>query len=386
MEQSAAAEAVIPHTITLVNALAAAADLEKAGIEIAAAPGAIELAFRPDPTIGDGLWANHPWMQELPKPLTHLTWDNVGAAFAGDGQTLGLEWEGHESRETVPGLLITAARKTIEIAAWIQPGQADGVVAVYLGGGRRAGGKLLPGVGVEFIPLRNQSGLWAVPAKDVQIKKSGPHLRPGMHPAATDLENRSDVVKVPRRRQMPAHPTTARRPICIPRKPNPANPSSLALRRIQIHRLQMGNGRRPLGLHRLFGVRDRLPSGKQQPHRRQRTGAARPRNALDSHRHLPRRPEFPADRLSADPPVHFQPMFCQHCEDAPCELVCPVEATSHSDEGINEMTYNRCVGTRYCSNNCPYKVRRFNFLQWNPHDVLTWNMQKNPNAPCAAAA
>ncbi len=382
LDNSAAAEAKIPHTLTLAEALQAAANLEQAALQNAALSATqIDLAFRPDPAIGDGLWANHPWMQELPKPLTRLTWDNVALLSPATAQTLGLPWAGHESRETVPGLLITVAGKTIEIPAWIQPGQPDGVVTVYLGGGRRTGGKLLTGVGVDVYPLRNQNGLWTVPAKNVVIKKSDRLFALACTQPQQILENRTDIVKSRPIAQMPAQPTTSQTPDLYSTQTESGKPVHLSL--YDEYKYIGYKWGMAVDLSACIGcsacviacqAENNSPIvGKEQVRRGREMHWIR----IDTYLGGPHVTD--PSRLPSDPQVHFQPMFCQHCENAPCELVCPVEATSHSDEGINEMTYNRCIGTRYCSNNCPYKVRRFNFLQWNPHDVLTWNMQKNPN-------
>ncbi len=322
----------------------------------------LELIFRPDPTVWDGRFANNAWLQECPKPLTKLTWDNavlVGPALA---QRLGIE-----SEQVVE---LRRGERTLEVPAWVLPGHPDGCVTLHLGYGRRRAGRVGTGTGFDAYRLRTSEAPWT--AGDLELT---PARR--RHPLASTqlhhniaLEGREatkrHLVRTASLDRYRREPEFAQH---IGHAPDPG---------LTLYPPVAYEGH-AWGLAVDLGActgcnacvvacqsENNVPVvGKQQV-------------ALGREMHWIRIDRYFEGSLD-EPHVHHQPVMCMHCEQAPCEVVCPVAATVHSDEGLNDMVYNRCVGTRYCSNNCPYKVRRFNFLKYNDLETPVLKLLRNPD-------
>jgi MoCo/4Fe-4S cofactor protein with predicted Tat translocation signal len=295
------------------------------------APGEITLLVRPDPHVRDGRYANNAWLQELPRPLTKLTWDNpllVSPVIA-------------ERLKLVNGDRVTVANggAGVTLPAWIMPGQAPDCVVALLGFGRSDVGMVGQGVGVDVYPLTAGSGpVSLTKAGGRDVLASTEHHDP-MFAGAEDYVHRGTLAA------FKADPGFLGKPAAPPQEytRQPAGPAAWGM---------------SIDLNACIGcnacvvacmAENNIPVvGKQQViHEREM-------HWLRIDRYYEGSPEAPE--------MLFQPVMCQHCERAPCEVVCPVGATVHDEEGLNVMVYNRCVGTRFCSNNCPYKVRRFNYF------------------------
>jgi MoCo/4Fe-4S cofactor protein with predicted Tat translocation signal len=302
----------------------------------------LELLIRPDPHIQDGRFANNAWLQELPKPFTKLTWDNAALISPAMAQRLQL------TNEEVVELRYRG--RSVRAPVWILPGQSDDCVTVHLGYGRSRAGRAGDGVGFDAYALRPADALWGGPG--LEIVKTDER-----HTLATTQQHQSmegrDLVRVGTFAEFQLHPAA----IAQGGEPPPAPDESLYLPvKYKGHAWGM-----VIDLGTCIGcnvctiacqAENNIPVvGKEEVSRGREMHWIRVDNYFEGE------PEHPD--------LHFQPVPCMHCENAPCELVCPVAATVHSSEGLNEMVYNRCIGTRYCSNNCPYKVRRFNFLEYD---------------------
>ncbi|HEV2728941.1 MAG TPA: 4Fe-4S dicluster domain-containing protein, partial [Terriglobales bacterium] len=320
----------------------------------------IEINFRRDPSIYDGRFANNGWLQELPKPMTKMTWDNPVLISPAMAQRMGLQ-----SKDMVE--LELNGRK-VEAAVWIQAGHPDNSITVFLGYGRRRSGRAGTGAGFDMYQIRPSATLWL--ANGVNIRKTG-----GTYVLASTQGYQSIET-----------PNGAERPLIqaatldeYHRDPNFAKeeepPKELTLYPGFDYAKQPYAWGMAIDLNACVGCNNCIIAcqsennipivGKEQVN-------------LGRHMHWLRVDTYyQGDR--DNPKAHFQPVPCMHCENAPCELVCPVGATVHSTEGLNDMVYNRCVGTRYCSNNCPYKVRRFNFLLFQDWDTPQYKMMRNPD-------
>jgi molybdopterin-containing oxidoreductase family iron-sulfur binding subunit len=315
----------------------------------------IEILFRTDPAVDDGRYANNGWLQELPRPVTKLTWDNVAMISPNTAQKIGLE--------TSQIVKLTVGKETVSAPIWIQPGHADECVSVALGSGRTKVGEVGNGVGFNANLLRSADLSWS--HDQVQIEKTDAYQPLASTQHHFSMEGRG-LIQVETLADYKIDPRKAEE-----NEPDP-DPSENLYPPFQYKNYAWAMS---IDLNTCIGcnacivacqAENNIPVvGKDQVLK------GREMHWLRVDRYFEGAPE--------DPAIHFQPVPCMHCEDAPCEVVCPVGATVHSSEGLNDMVYNRCVGTRYCSNNCPYKVRRFNFFQYSDTTHPTIALQKNPD-------
>ena len=336
--------------------------------------GNLEVVFFRDVSLDDGRYNNNGWLQEMPDPVTKITWENAILVSRKTAMALGFsdkdffysdplasdELMRQTSPRGIPLVKLTVNGKEVVGPIWLQPGLADGVAAIAFGYGRQETGRIGSGSGMNAYALRtSDSPHFATGGK---LTAAG-----GQHEIACTqhhwaMEGRP-IVREANLQQYQAHPNFARAmdleepPVVASMYPNPLE-AAKANDRI-VHQWGMS-----IDLNRCVSCQacviacqseNNVPIvGKEQVWRQREMHWLR----------LDRYYAGPVD----DPQVAYQPMLCQHCEAAPCENVCPVNATVHDEEGLNLMVYNRCVGTRYCSNNCPYKVRRFNFFDYNKRD------------------
>ncbi len=329
--------------------------LPQAPSRIAGRDGGLEILFRPDPTIHDGRFANIGWLQELPKPHTRLTWDNAALVSPATAELFSLQNE-----EVVE--LELEGRK-VRAPVWILPGQTDGCVTVHLGYGRTRAGRVGNGAGFNGYALRGTGSLWH--ARGLSLRKTGTR-----HPLACTQVHHSvegrNLFRSGTVADFQAQPDFARamghepkpEESLYPPLPGAENGWGMAID------LTLCNGCNACVV--ACQAENNIPVvGK--------TEVAKGREM-----HWIRIDRYFSGKDLRNPDVHHMPLPCMHCENAPCEVVCPVGATLHSNEGLNEMVYNRCVGTRYCSNNCPYKVRRFNYLAYTDPETPSLKLMRNP--------
>jgi molybdopterin-containing oxidoreductase family iron-sulfur binding subunit len=314
---------------------------------------AVEILFRIDPTIYDGQFANNGWLQELPKPLTKVTWENVVYVSPATAQ----KWD-TDNGDIVE---IEAAGKKIRGPVWMLAGQPDDCITLHVGYGRWKSGKVGNGIGMNAYAIRSSANLWN--AQATRVTKTGDHEDVACTQNHHVMEGRN-VVRSGSLIEFLANPNF-------------------------VHQDEEGPGESIYPDYQYKGYAWGMAIDQTAC-----VGCNACVVACQSENNIPivgkievlRGREMHWLRIDRyyqgtfnNPVTHFQPMLCQHCEHAPCELVCPVTATTHSSEGLNEMVYNRCVGTRYCSNNCPYKVRRFNFFLYSDMKSPTIKLLRNPD-------
>ena len=319
------------------------------------APAGLELVFQPDPTVWDGRFANNGWLQELPKPLTKLTWDNAALLSPATAARLGL------NNEEVVELHYEG--RTVRAPIWIMPGHADDAVTVHLGYGRWRAGHVGTATGFSAYALQTATAPWF--GAGLAIRQTGERYPLATTQHHANMEGRH-LVRVATLADFLQHPHVVQQ---MADEPEPQ------LTLYAPHPYAGYAWGMSIDLNACIGcnactiacqAENNIPIvGKTEVIR------GREMHWLRIDRYYNGAPHNPA--------IYHQPVLCMHCENAPCEVVCPVGATVHSDEGLNDMVYNRCVGTRYCSNNCPYKVRRFNFLQYVDDQTPSLKLLRNPD-------
>jgi Fe-S-cluster-containing dehydrogenase component len=341
---------VVPETaapkVTATPRANLAADLPSATTTIGSG---LDLLLRPDALVWDGRYADNPWLLETPRPFTRLTWDNAALIAPATAERLGIKTE--------DVLTISASGNSVRAPFFALPGQAPDCITLPLGFGRRAGG-LGVDVGFDGYSLRSAAAPWLVEA--VTLARTGNTLRLATTQGHDRVAGR-DLIHEGTLAEYQSNPhfleQQSSEESLYPAYSYPRNAWAMAID------LNSCIGCQACAV--ACQAENNVPIvGKDQ------VLSGRIMHWLRIDRYYSGSPDAPD--------VAFEPMPCMHCENAPCEVVCPVHATVHDHEGLNLIVYNRCVGTRFCSNNCPYKVRRFNFFDYaaqNERPDESWNPQ-----------
>jgi molybdopterin-containing oxidoreductase family iron-sulfur binding subunit len=337
----------------------------------------IEVIFRPDPTIYDGRFINNGWLQETPKPLTRVTWDNVAMispAMAGRMKLNQLDDNNDHQSDAQNVIEIEFQGKTVKAPYWPQPGHPDNAVTLFLGYGQEKSGRVGKGAGYNAYSVRPSSAQYFGRGAKIDVRKE--YWSVAVTQGHFSMENRDPVKVADLKDYLGKHHEFAHEGEIEPKRDANGDETLYPDYRNTKEFYQEYAWGMAIDLNSCIGCQACAVAcqaennisivGKEQVQRGREMQWIR----IDA---------YYEGEDPAHPNVYFQPVPCMQCENAPCEPVCPVGATVHSTEGLNDMVYNRCVGTRYCSNNCPYKVRRFNFLLYADFDTPSLKMMRNPD-------
>ena len=368
-------DGLIPAPTPSAKTVQAAGILEAAQLASNPAGGDYELNFQLDSRIFDGRYANNPWLQELPDFVTKLTWDNAALVSPATADELGLRYGSGKKygREKANFVKLTANGAEVEVPAFVVPAVADKTIVLSIGYGRSIG-VVCEGAGRNVNPIRSATSPWIAMAT---VQNAG-----GRYKLATTQDHGSLVpndveyyarplVREATLEEFRHHPDFVRDDDLM----DPGKLQNLWTEPNPRHGQQWGM---TIDLSTCVGCNTCVVACQAENNisvvGKERVLQGREMHWIRIDRYFTGDPE--------NPQVVGQPIACMHCENAPCEEVCPVAATVHSPEGLNDMVYNRCIGTRYCSNNCPYKVRRYNYFAFAKEDyqenrLIT--LARNPN-------
>jgi molybdopterin-containing oxidoreductase family iron-sulfur binding subunit len=381
-------DGIIPNSAVATKSVSVNTGFMSQAESAPATAGDLEISILPDPSVYDGRFTNNGWLQELPNPLTKITWDNVALVSPNTAKRLGInqsidpeEYVGGEQGTTFYNTkggnlfsdLVTLKYKensVDNVPMWIAPGQPDDVVTIYMGYGRTRGGRVASKSdgtprGYDAFAVRTSDAMWSGTGS---VAKSGEQTQIASTQIHFNMEGR-DLALFYDVEEFEKHPNVHLQH--DEKNKSLYSPPEYQKQYDENHRWAMS-----IDLNSCVGCNacviacqseNNIPVvGKEQVERSREMHWMR----IDAY--------YTGDDLNNPQGPYFQPVLCQQCEQAPCETVCPVHATVHSAEGLNDMVYNRCVGTRYCSNNCPYKVRRFNFLLYQDWNTPQYKLMRNP--------
>jgi len=342
------------------------------------ASGAIELVFRPDPTVLDGRHANNGWLQELPKPLSKITWENAVTMGPATAVKLGvrrsLPVRGRSTDTDVVELKLGDV--TVKGPAWVLPGHAEDCISVTLGYGRTRSGRVGTQIGFSAYALRTSAAMHALPAVAARNTKARVNIASTqehwtIEQVAEKTAEERHIVRSVTVAEYDKNPEAMAELVEDP-------PPSMTMYKPELHKYEGHAWGMAIDMNACVGCNACMVACQAENNipvvGKEMVSFGREMHWIRIDRYYKGNPEKPESVET-----HLQPVLCMQCENAPCEVVCPVAATVHSDEGLNDMVYNRCIGTRYCSNNCPYKVRRFNFFQYNDWTTPSLKMMRNPD-------